>query len=166
MIGRRKPLWASAAKHPAGVEAVSIRNDRPGCAGVPAASAGLAPQKSREPPPQPATAGGLLALLAVLEPANSAGIGVPVKQPSPVRIMWTTRFRSVGVAVRHKSLTESLTRRVADGGGTRPFGGLVHRAGAASRATAAAGWGVDAPGARRRSTRLSHIPSRLSHIPT
>jgi hypothetical protein len=52
----------------------------------------------------------------------------------PLRIMWTTRFRSVGVAVRHKSLTD---RRVADGGSARPLGGLVHRAGAASRATAA-----------------------------
>jgi hypothetical protein len=31
VVGRRKqPLWASSAKHPAGVEAVAIRNDRQG----------------------------------------------------------------------------------------------------------------------------------------
>jgi hypothetical protein len=56
-------------------------------------------------------------------------------------------FRSVGVAVRHESLAG---RRVTYGGGARPLGGLVHRAGAASGDRPPPG--IEQPGARPWST--------------
>ena len=95
---------------------------------APVASSSSAPQNTPEPPPQPATPSSLLAL-AVPESADATGLGIAVKQPPPVGLRRTVMFWSVGVAVRHESLAG---RRVTYGGGARPLGGLVHRAGAAS----------------------------------
>jgi hypothetical protein len=45
---------------------------------------GGSPQKMRQPPPRPAPPGGLLAPLAVREPANATRLGIAIKQPPPV----------------------------------------------------------------------------------
>jgi hypothetical protein len=70
--GCRQPSTLLASSPP------QDRDDRQIRAGAPVASAGSAPQKMPKPPPQPATPSGLLAPLAVHEPADPAGLGVAV----------------------------------------------------------------------------------------
>jgi excisionase family DNA binding protein len=81
-------------------------------------------------------------LLAVPEPAQPARLGVAIKQPPPVRFSTTLGYRRVSVAVRHSILP------AADGRRRPPAWRLGASGGRRIRATAADGWGVDAPGAR------------------
>jgi hypothetical protein len=103
----------AASQHSAGFDAAVGSRWPVGCPGALVGSAGLTPQKAPKPPSQPVTPAGLLPLLAVLEPANSARFSVAVEKPPPVRVRRTGRFRSVGAAVGHDLLT-GLSRRVAN----------------------------------------------------
>jgi hypothetical protein len=111
-----------------------------------AALASPAPRSPHQPPPHPANPTSLPALLAVPEPAQPARLGEAIKEPPPVRLSTTLGFRRVSVAVRHSILP------AADGRRRPPAWRLGASGGRRIRATAAAGWGVVAPGARRRST--------------
>jgi hypothetical protein len=70
----------------------------------------LAPQKTPQPPLQPATPSGLPALLAIREPAQPARFGVAVKQPPVVRLS-IIGFGRVRLAVRHSILPAADGRR-------------------------------------------------------
>jgi hypothetical protein len=93
-------------------------------------------------------------LLAFLEPAQPARFGIPIKQPPILRIRRTTMVRRLAVAVRHPS---SCPPPLPDGGGARPLGGLVHRAGAASGHLPP--WGIGRRGARPTSYLSRRNPS-------
>jgi excisionase family DNA binding protein len=102
---------------------------------------------------------GLLALLAVLEPAQPARLGVAIEQPPIVRVRGTTRVWIIGVAVRHRS---SCPPPLPDDGGARPLGGLEHRAGAASWATGRQ-LAPDAPTTSYLARRIPSTPAKDRH---